>query len=71
MNFPKTSLKTQAWGQKEALRLQIKLRRTLSFLQLYDRFYDSITLHWLIPTLKHYTADQISLTNFSSKLSIF
>ena len=44
-NTHRTSQRTHSWGPKEAFRLQTKLCKLSSFLQLYDRFYDSIILH--------------------------
>ena len=44
-NIPRTSQRTHSWGPKEAFRLLTKLCKLSSFLQLSDRFYDSINLH--------------------------
>ena len=44
-NIHRTSQRTHSWGPREAFRLLTKLCKLSSFLQLYDRFYDSINLH--------------------------
>ena len=44
-NIHRTSQRTHSWGPKEAFRLLTKLCKLSSFLQLSDRFYDSINLH--------------------------